>query len=98
MLFGRCILAYLCVFLALMIHILMFERKLVDRCSLRLRCLKHWLTGKQTTEVFIDHLPGAPDNINLAADGTFWIALLEVYSCISYALLYLYGCMHKTEV
>ncbi|GER40961.1 adipocyte plasma membrane-associated protein, partial [Striga asiatica] len=45
-------------------------------------CLKYWLDGdkKGKTEIFIDNLPGAPDNINLAPDGSFWIALLELHS------------------
>ncbi|XP_008802475.1 protein STRICTOSIDINE SYNTHASE-LIKE 4-like [Phoenix dactylifera] len=48
----------------------------------RFRCLKHWLKGEQEgkTEVFIDNLPGGPDNINLAPDGSFWIALLQLRS------------------
>lgn len=33
---------------------------------------------KGETEVFVDKLGGRPDNINLAPDGSFWIALLEV--------------------
>ncbi|KAL8492556.1 hypothetical protein ACS0TY_023951 [Phlomoides rotata] len=43
------------------------------------RCLKYWLQGdnKGQTEIFIDNLPGRPDNINLAPDASFWIALLE---------------------
>ncbi|KAL0338874.1 UNVERIFIED_CONTAM: protein STRICTOSIDINE SYNTHASE-LIKE 6 [Sesamum angustifolium] len=43
------------------------------------RCLKYWLQGdvKGQTEILIDNLPGAPDNIKLAPDGSFWIALLE---------------------
>uniref|UniRef100_A0A1D1XGH1 Adipocyte plasma membrane-associated protein n=1 Tax=Anthurium amnicola TaxID=1678845 RepID=A0A1D1XGH1_9ARAE len=46
----------------------------------KFRCLRHWLRGehKGNTEVFIDNLPGAPDNINLAPDGSFWIALLQL--------------------
>ncbi|KAL9224202.1 hypothetical protein vseg_000264 [Gypsophila vaccaria] len=46
----------------------------------KFRCLKHWLTGdlQGTTEVFIDNLPGGPDNINLAPDGSYWIALLQL--------------------
>ncbi|RWW69683.1 hypothetical protein BHE74_00022706 [Ensete ventricosum] len=48
----------------------------------RFRCLKHWLKGKKTgeTEVFIDNLPGGPDNIKLAPDGSFWIAVLQFRS------------------
>ncbi|KAL8137221.1 hypothetical protein V2J09_003222 [Rumex salicifolius] len=43
-------------------------------------CLKHWLEGDQKgkTEVFVDNLPGGPDNIHLAPDGSFWIALLQL--------------------
>ncbi|GMI84325.1 STRICTOSIDINE SYNTHASE-LIKE 4, strictosidine synthase-like 4 [Hibiscus trionum] len=50
--------------------------------SWRFRCLKHWLKGesKGKTEIFIENLPGCPDNINLAPDGSFWIALLQVVS------------------
>lgn len=46
----------------------------------KFRCLKYWLKGENTgkTEIFIDNLPGGPDNINLAPDGSFWIALLEL--------------------
>lgn len=33
---------------------------------------------KGQTEIFIDNLVGAPDNIKLAPDGSFWIALVQV--------------------
>ncbi|KAF5481695.1 hypothetical protein F2P56_002329 [Juglans regia] len=48
----------------------------------KFRCLKYWLKGedKGKTEIFIDNLPGGPDNINLAPDGSFWIALLQLTS------------------
>lgn len=44
------------------------------------RCIKYWLKteSRGQTEIFIDNLPGGPDNINLAPDGTFWIAMLEI--------------------
>ena len=47
----------------------------------RFRCLKYWLKGedKGKTEIFVENLPGGPDNINLAPDGSFWIAILEVF-------------------
>lgn len=47
---------------------------------IRFRCLKYWLKGEMEgrTEIFVDNLPGGPDNVNLAHDGSFWIALLEV--------------------
>ncbi|KAF7850196.1 hypothetical protein BT93_L5743 [Corymbia citriodora subsp. variegata] len=46
------------------------------------RCLKHWLKGDEEgkTEIFVDNLPGGPDNINLAPDGSFWIALVQLIS------------------
>lgn len=46
----------------------------------KFRCLKYWLTGdlQGKTEVFIDNLPDGPDNINLAPDGSFWIALVQL--------------------
>ncbi|XP_058108641.1 uncharacterized protein LOC131251738 isoform X2 [Magnolia sinica] len=48
----------------------------------RFRCLKYWLKGELEGKrvPFIENLPGAPDNINLAPDGSFWIALLELRS------------------
>ncbi|KAL9153932.1 hypothetical protein ABFS82_10G080500 [Erythranthe guttata] len=57
------------------------------------RCLKYWVEGdlKGQTEIFIDNLPGAPDNINLAPDGSFWIALIQLrprFMYVSWALKY----------
>ncbi|XP_030469801.1 protein STRICTOSIDINE SYNTHASE-LIKE 4-like [Syzygium oleosum] len=48
----------------------------------KFRCLKHWLKGdvEGKTEIFVDNLPGGPDNINLALDGSFWIALVQLTS------------------
>lgn len=39
---------------------------------------RYWLEGpkKGTTEVVIPNLPGHPDNINRASDGTYWLALV----------------------
>ena len=44
------------------------------------RIFRHWLQGPRrgTTEVFIDELPGLPDNINRASDGNYWLALVGV--------------------
>ncbi|KAL4341256.1 hypothetical protein GQ457_08G003580 [Hibiscus cannabinus] len=42
--------------------------------------VSHGGESKGKTEIFIENLPGAPDNINLAPDGSFWIALLQVIS------------------
>uniref|UniRef100_A0A1S3XF96 Protein STRICTOSIDINE SYNTHASE-LIKE 4-like n=1 Tax=Nicotiana tabacum TaxID=4097 RepID=A0A1S3XF96_TOBAC len=45
----------------------------------KFRCLKYWLKEeiKGQTEIFVDNLTAAPDNIKLAPDGSFWIALVE---------------------
>lgn len=42
------------------------------------RILKHWLEGPNagTTEVLIDNLPGAPDNINNGLNDRFWVGLV----------------------
>ena len=44
------------------------------------RIFRHWLQGPRrgTTEIFIDELPGLPDNINRASDGNYWLALVGV--------------------
>ncbi|MBM3289619.1 MAG: SMP-30/gluconolactonase/LRE family protein, partial [Candidatus Hydrogenedentes bacterium] len=41
------------------------------------RVLRYWLTGDKagTWDVFIDNLPGFPDNIASNGKGTFWLAL-----------------------
>ncbi|XP_037488905.1 protein STRICTOSIDINE SYNTHASE-LIKE 4-like [Triticum dicoccoides] len=46
------------------------------------RCSKLWLKGDKAgqKETFVDNLPGSPDNIHLAPDGSFWIALLQLRS------------------
>uniref|UniRef100_A0ACD5ZG37 Uncharacterized protein n=1 Tax=Avena sativa TaxID=4498 RepID=A0ACD5ZG37_AVESA len=46
------------------------------------RCSKLWLKGDKAgkAETFIDNLPGSPDNIHLAPDGSLWIALLQLRS------------------
>jgi len=49
----------------------------------KFRCLKHWIKGEKfgSTEIFIENLPGGPDNINIAADGrSYWIALVGIRS------------------
>ncbi|ERM96166.1 hypothetical protein AMTRI_Chr09g34270 [Amborella trichopoda] len=41
------------------------------------RCVKYWIEGdkKGSTEIFIDKLPGVPDNIRYDGEGRFWIGL-----------------------
>lgn len=42
------------------------------------RINRFWLEGpkKGTREVLVDCLPGYPDNINRASDGTYWVAIM----------------------
>jgi ribose transport system permease protein len=44
------------------------------------KVFRYWLEGpkKGRTEVLIDELPGNPDNINRASDGTYWLALVGI--------------------
>ncbi|KAH9704633.1 Str synth domain-containing protein [Citrus sinensis] len=41
---------------------------------------KYWLKGDRAgiLDAFIENLPGGPDNINLAPDGSFWIGLIKM--------------------
>lgn len=42
------------------------------------RVTRHWLTGPKagSQDVFLDALPGAPDNLSFDGTGTIWIALV----------------------
>jgi len=46
----------------------------------RYRITRYWLKGSKagTSEIFIDNLPGFPDNISSNREGTFWLALFTV--------------------
>jgi sugar lactone lactonase YvrE len=46
----------------------------------RYRIVRYWLKGPKagTHEVFLDNLPGFPDNISSNRKGTFWLALFTV--------------------
>ena len=46
----------------------------------RYRIVRYWLKGPKagTHEIFIDNLPGFPDNISGNGKGTFWLALFTV--------------------
>ena len=46
----------------------------------RYRIIRYWLKGPRagTHEIFIDNLPGFPDNISSNRKGTFWLALFTV--------------------
>lgn len=46
------------------------------------RVVRHWIAGDSgligKTEVFLDNLPGLPDNIRLTSTGNYWIAFAGV--------------------
>ena len=46
----------------------------------RYRILRYWLKGPKagTHDIFIDNLPGFPDNISSNGKGTFWLALFTI--------------------
>lgn len=43
------------------------------------RVQRHWLSGQRAgqTELFLDDLPGLPDNLNLGSDGLVWMAMVH---------------------
>ncbi|HET7015703.1 MAG TPA: SMP-30/gluconolactonase/LRE family protein [Streptosporangiaceae bacterium] len=47
--------------------------------TLRYRITRYWLTGPKagTHDTFADNLPGIPDNIDPAGDGTYWVGLYQ---------------------
>jgi ribose transport system permease protein len=47
-------------------------------CSIK----RYWFDGPKTgqVETVLDNLPGYPDNINLASDGNFWLAMVGMRS------------------
>jgi sugar lactone lactonase YvrE len=51
----------------------------------RYRIVRYWLKGPRagTHEIFIDNLPGFPDNISNNGNGTFWLALFTVRNTVA---------------
>jgi len=47
--------------------------------TFRYRITRYWLTGPKagTHDVFADNLPGFPDNLAAAPDGTYWVGLYQ---------------------
>lgn len=56
------------------------ERFVLVTETYRYRVRRYWLTGERagTSDVFLDRLPGFPDNITATEDGRFWLALYSV--------------------
>ena len=54
----------------------------------RYRIIRYWLKGPRagSHEIFIDNLPGFPDNISSDRKGTFWVALFTVRNKVMDAL------------
>lgn len=46
------------------------------------RIYRYWIEGerKGELEILVDNLPGYPDNINRASDGTYWLAFVGIRS------------------
>ena len=46
------------------------------------RIYRYWIEGerKGELEIVVDNLPGYPDNINRASDGTYWLAFVGIRS------------------
>lgn len=56
------------------------ESYLLVNETYRYRIRRYWLKGPRSgeAEIFMDNLPGFPDNITAAPDGTFWEAFFTV--------------------
>lgn len=56
------------------------ERFVLVTETYRYRVRRYWLTGERagSSDVFLDRLPGFPDNITATKDGRFWLALYSV--------------------
>ena len=59
------------------------DRQSILVCETSLaRVIRHWIAGDSTnigkSEVFIENLPGLPDNIRLSSSGNYWIAFAAV--------------------
>jgi len=54
------------------------EAYLLVNETMRYRITRYWLTGakKGQTDIFVDNLPGFPDNLSNNGEGLFWVALI----------------------
>lgn len=50
---------------------------------------RHWIGGPKMgeTEIFVDNLPGLPDNIRSGSNETFWVGLAAVRHSGQFSLL-----------
>src|SRR5690606_27504204 len=54
------------------------EKSLLFAETWACRISRFWFEGPKRgrTEIFMDDLPGYPDNVNRGSNGTYWVALL----------------------
>ena len=54
------------------------EAYLLVNETMRYRITRYWLTGENAgkTDIFIDNLPGFPDNLSYNGEGLFWVAMI----------------------
>ncbi len=54
------------------------EAYLLVNETMRYRITRYWLTSDKAgqTDIFIDNLPGFPDNLSYNGEGLFWVALI----------------------
>jgi sugar lactone lactonase YvrE len=64
------------------------EDFLVVSETYRYRLTRYWLKGEKagTSEVFLDNLPGFPDNVDGNRRGSFWVAMFTVRNRVADAL------------
>ncbi|VDM94474.1 unnamed protein product [Onchocerca ochengi] len=53
------------------------------------RIKRYWIAGPRMgeTEIFVDNLPGFPENIRSGSNGTFWVGLASVRHSDRFSLL-----------
>eukprot|EP00249_Psilotum_nudum_P035131 c55186_g1_i1 orf=206-1330(-) len=58
------------------------QKSLIFCETSKVRCQRYWIRGKNRgkVEIFIDNLPGYPDNVHSSGRGTFWIGLVSTRS------------------
>lgn len=66
----------------------------------RRRCKKYYIKGerKGSVDIFIDNLPGAPDNLRYDGEGHYWIALATVIGKMLYLGSYIYYVQYAKRI